>query len=227
MVYKRRSIFLIWILLSFFAKNINAQDTSDANKKSNITRPQLAVTFVPTAFLNYTPGIQFGVEIATKAEQSLNFEIGYLSLFDGRSESFKGYRWVGEYRFYNPLKNKPKRYNSYIGGQIHLKQTFLSGLGLFSRDNGSYTQMLDYRVTNTTSNALVVIGELFPIKKRWFLDIAFRAGIRFLDVRFKDVPTDAEIINNNADFLGFIMNREGYRFFPKAAYSLKVVYLLN
>ncbi|MEO0339122.1 MAG: hypothetical protein AAF242_07895, partial [Bacteroidota bacterium] len=129
-------------------------------------RPNWAVKINPIAIAAYTPGIELGIEHFIDERSSIHIGGSYLNDFGfTESKNFDGYKLIGEYRHYELLKSFP--INTYGALQFNYKQAFAQGRTYLDRANGSYQQLTDISVTNTSLDFLLAVGNVIPLNE-WF-----------------------------------------------------------
>ncbi|HKK76676.1 MAG TPA: hypothetical protein VJ953_16485 [Saprospiraceae bacterium] len=207
----------LFILLFTLSLPILAWGQSD-----RLYRPNWAVKVNPFAIINYTPGIELGLEKMITMDGSLYLGLSYLDDFGIHpNKNFDGYKILGEYRHYRPLKNRHP--NTFLSVQSNFKQTFADGRIYQDRANGNYQQLTDVSVTNTTLAFLVAYGRVFTPKTWLSLDFSVAAGAKWLSVTSDNIPADAGIgLLADPGFLDPRVNSLGSEWFPLLRLQFRV-----
>lgn len=224
----------LYLIIFFLFLNLSlllAQTTSTS------PIPKWTVKYSPISLVDFfTPSIQFAAEQRIARRQSLEYEVGYLTNFDGRyinPNPLQGYRLRVGWRKYRQIdilksENNPnKKWMRYWGLQMMWKQDFVDKEETFCRANCSYFQRIAYRTETSTIAAYWQLGWVYRVG-RFRLDLGVAPGLRIISIKDKGIPDDARIADFN---FGSIFNRRpgndiAFPFFS-AVLVLKVGYVLK
>lgn len=188
-----------------------------------IYRPNWVIKYNPLAlFLNYTPGIELGLEHTVRKNTSLHLGASFLNDFGfSPSKNFEGYKILSEYRRYQLFQNA--RPNTFLSLQLNFKQTFANGRTFLDRANGNYQQLSDVDVTNTTFELLGGFGLVSPLNSWLSLDFSAAAGIKWLEVTSDNIPADAGFgLLAEPTFLALRVRTLGEYLYPLLRFQFKV-----
>ena len=189
-------------------------------------RPNWAIKINPLAIGAYTPGIELGIEHFINERSSIHIGGSYLDDFGfTESKNFNGYKLIGEYRLYNLFKSMS--INSYGAFQFNYKRTFAAGRTYLDRANGSYQELTDISVTNTSLDFLFAAGNVIPLNEWLSLDLSLVLGIRRFNLASDDFPPDAIIGLFEEAIFDFRINEIGTQWFPVYRMQVKVNFTLN
>lgn len=205
------------ILLLVLGMPLWAQGQSD-----RLYRPNWAIKVNPLAIINYTPGIELGLEQMITGQESLHLGLAYLNDFGFHpGKKFDGYKLLGEYRYYQPFKKRQS--NTFLSAQSNFKQTFADGRIYQDRANGNYQQLTDVSVTNTTLAFLVAYGRVFTPKSWLSLDFSVAAGAKWLSVTSDNIPAEAGFgLLADPGFLDPRVNSLGSEWYPLLRLQFRV-----
>lgn len=167
------------------------------------TKYKYAVKFSPLSLLPLPlPSMQLGLEHKLKNERhAFQHELGALfpypyHLFNNNFKRMGGFRATSGYRYY---LNKPThRFNFFTSAQYRLQYESWDLESWFSRDGGSYRQLIDYKKRVMSHGALALIGGNKKARYSNFLfewEIGF--GVKSRTVFNRGLPSD--IVINNFD----------------------------
>lgn len=190
-------------------------------------RPQLAIKYNPIALFAHTPGIELGVESAVSRNNTVHFGGSYLNDFGAfESKDFKGYKLFGEYRIYE-LFRFSKNGNTYTSFQFHLKKAFVEGRTYLDRANGSYQQLYDVKLINTSLDFLVSNGVVLVLTPKFNVDIAMLYGAKKLSLTSDGLPDDAAFNLFNRNFFDFTPERLGSQWYPVLRFQFKLNFVIR
>lgn len=187
--------------------------------------PKLAIKVNPLAFVAYTPGIEVGVEHTISPNSSIHLAGSYLSdfgIFNNRN--FEGYKAIGEYRIYNLFNDDTD--NGYTSFQFHLKKAFAEGTTYVDRANGSYQELYDFSLVNTSLDFLAANGIVFPVGRVVSFDASILYGAKQLSLSDENLPEDATF-RLREEFFSFELEEFGSEWFPVFRLQLKLNVVLK
>lgn len=200
--------------------------------------PKLTLKYSPISLIDaFTPSIQFAVEQRIAKRQSLQYEAGYLTSFGGRyvnQRPLEGYRIRLEWRRYKErdvlkAENNPhKNWIKFMGFQVMWKQHRVDRLEMFCRDDCNFFQNIDYTTQTSTIAAYWNFGWVYRTG-RFRMEFGTSAGLRYIDIKDKDIPENAIAVNT--EFIPGLFYRAPGRdiSFPffSAVIAFKVGYILK
>ena len=131
-----------------------------------------------------------------------------------------------EYRFYKHWKTA-WRQNTFIGLRTEWKQSFLKGEGTFSRQNGSYQEILPYHSVTNTNNVFFIHGWMKRLGEHWAVETKLGYGVRFVHLMHKDIPEDARLLDNRNEFFNVILRNPRRYNLINGLFRFKIIYLLK
>ena len=153
-------------------------------------RPVVALKFAPLALIDYTPAIQFAVEVKTFRHQSFQLEYGFVTdLYNRTQYGFNGYKFKTEYRFYNRRSIKVLN-NTFWGVQYMWKPLNAQSTTIVWRDNQTYQEIVPVRISNKTNSIYLISGCVFHFLGPLYFEVMTGIGPRWLKVSYYDIPDD-------------------------------------
>lgn len=176
-------------------------------------RPDWSIKFNPLATLAHTPGIELGLEHTIGENATVHLGGSYLSDFGiFPNKNFDGYKLIGEYRRYQPFKNKHP--NTFLAFQFNFKRAVARGRTYLDRANGNYQQLTDIKVANTTLDFLAAYGQVLSLTPRFSLDLSAALGTKRLSLASDDVAADAAFRIFNDNPFDFTVRSLGSEWYP-------------
>jgi len=216
----------ILCLICFSVFGTASTTTAQDVKVSRKYRPGLAVKFVPLPLIDYTPALQFGVEVGTFKNQSVELEYGYvfnLHSYRNPNADFTGYKLKATYRWF-PFKEESGARNMFFALQYMNKRVVTSGMDVVWRANRTYQEIMELDIVNQTNAFFIMSGFVFPVGKKFRFETALGLGGRFLNVGVDNVPDDVEYDGDlSTGFFNPVIGEGDYGY-PALIISGKVVY---
>jgi len=210
-----------FLLINIFAFGQSGFAQSKDSTLAQTYRPNLAIKFSLLPLLDYTPALQFGLEIGTAKNQSLHVEYGYVKDYF-RSRDFSGYKLKGEYRFYKAVSNEPNILK-FRGIQYMYKQVINPASAFVWRNSQTYQEFVSYKILNRTNSIFAIGGFAFNTSKPVGFEASFGLGYRRFEVSLIDLPDDATVdwdINRNI----FQPSRPGVFHMPGLFFNFRVLW---
>ncbi|MEM8527001.1 MAG: hypothetical protein AAGG68_20345 [Bacteroidota bacterium] len=194
---------------------------------NEVYRPKLAIKFNAFALFAYTSGIEIGAESAVSRNSTIHFGGSYLSDFGiFENKDFNGYKLIGEYRIYRLFRSSNDR-NTYTSFQLHLKQAFVEGSTFVDRANGSYQQLYDIKVVNTSLDFLLANGIILVVTPKFNIDLSVLYGAKRLSLASDNLPEDAVFNLFDRNIFDFTLNEVGSQWFPVLRFQLKFNFVIR
>lgn len=202
------------VTIFFYATLMVAAVSSCFGQSSRIEGPKLAVKWSPPHLIYFYPSIQLGVEHTLFKNIRMQYDLGAVInrvAADEQYENCRGFRGIGEIRYYLP---SPPKIPFYIAGEyyysnIKFERTNVAGYNC-SGEDCLYYEYLTYTMTHRNQGAGLKYGILlFPGWNRnrtFFFDI--NIGIAYRSITYSR-PTNLSAANitifedDDDDFLSF------------------------
>lgn len=147
----------------------------------------------------YPPSLVIGYEQSFAKQFGAFAEAG--PAFNSEGNRIRGIKGRGGLRFYRPPNQNGDR--AFWGLQVMYKDYKRSKTGTFCRDNCAYFQELDYDHQGKVTDVHGAYGKQFMISSHFILEISGFVGRRWSDRKETGIPEDAELVEEQSDFIGF------------------------
>ena len=216
---KRVFIALIGI---FFICNSSAAQEKEEIPYAN--HPILGLKYVPSALFDRTPAIQFAIEKGTFSHQSIQLEYGWVfDLYNNTQNGFNGHKLRTEYRFYKKASDY-KANNVFFGVQYMWKTVKTEGDATVWRYNRSYQEIMPVKLKNETNTLYAICGNVYPFIGPLYFEIMGGLGARWLNVSVRNIPDDAELVQDISTGFFNPVRGPGTYVFLGVNISFKIIY---
>jgi len=181
------------------------------------------VTFSPSAFINFFPGVQFGIEQFVADDKTIEFEFARLLRINQeantngnqlpRLEEKNGFRMkLGFKKFISR--------RAIFLATLYYRNTKHDFEEWVFRDGGSFEQLINYKTTKSLLGPTVGLGLSNKLKNSFYIETAINLGLGLYQVRQSELP-DGVFLDGR--FLeGY--HRTGEYAYPILGLSLKFKY---
>jgi len=200
-----------------------------AQKEEKTVQPdssyKMAVKLNVLSLVDYTPSAQFAFQYKVGRSFYIQHEIGYithyLSPFWDNSSNLNGYRLKSQAKL--KINNFKNGSFLYTGLDLMYKSITYRQEDEFTFFENAYFQKINYGRKKNASTATFLFGYEPNIGNKLVLDVFIGLGIRYVDIKEKDIPFNAVRLGR-----GIFGNKtEGTYFLPNVSLGLRMGYILK
>jgi hypothetical protein len=188
----KKYIFLAAIAIVLFSFNTQAQSSDDESRI--VKHPNLAIKWSPLHLAYFYPSFQVSIEHKLLRNLNVQYDLGWvLDYPHGDSEDFsdkRGYRFIGELRYYVP---SPPKVPFYVAAELYHSRINFNRSQVIGRGcetgNCDYFEYVEYKMETINQGVGFKFGVLlFPgwnKNRSFFFDI--NVGGAFRDITYKSI----------------------------------------
>ncbi|MCI5084071.1 MAG: hypothetical protein MRY78_20395 [Saprospiraceae bacterium] len=163
---------------------------------------ELAIKYSASGLIDfYVQYIQFAAEYKWNADHSVELELGH-AFRTGVITTTPDMDLIGGFK----ARLGWRKYFSeteFFGITTMFRSEQFDVAADFSRKGAAYFQRINYEVDQFNIGLLATLGENFHITERLFIESSGGLGLRYIDRRYEDLPSDVEFVTNSSLFANY------------------------
>ena len=231
--------YFLFIIISVFAININAQEEDIEFKsiKNNLERPTAIFKLSLLSQLDInSPSLQLGLELKLSKLIGIHQELGYVNYwfnpiyvaldqnFSQVAKNKNGLKYILEPRFY--LFDKEKLFSSriFFAPSLDFRYVVIQKKEWVSLNNNAYRRKMKYNIQRLAYGINAKFGFTTSIKKKIPIEMAIGIGARYVTLK-NSLPDNSTISSGNSNNFLFPRPRIEGEFWTPSVYFGMLMHL--